>query len=92
MSVYLPNASCDGTGVVYSNELIGSGSYVEVRLFFVYKKCVRYPNVFDEFRSHGEGFHPFFLVEGKAGVRPKLAKVEIQGEVLLNHANVSVRR
>lgn len=26
----LPNASCYGTGMVYSNELIGSGGYVEV--------------------------------------------------------------
>lgn len=45
----LPNASRDGTGMVYSNELIGSGGYVEVRLLFIYKKRIRYPNVFDEF-------------------------------------------
>lgn len=86
----LPNAACDRSGMVYSNELIGSGGYVEVRLLFVYKESIWHPNVLDEFRAYRQGFNPFLFVESQPGIRPELAKVKIQGEVLRNGRSVSV--
>lgn len=55
---------------------------MKVRLFFVYKKCVRHPYVLDEFRSHRERFDAGPLAESQSGVRPELSKIEIQGEIL----------
>lgn len=78
--------------MVYSNELIGSGSNMEVRLFFIDEKRVRNPNVLDEFRSHGERFHSGPFPEGQPGIRPELTKVEVQGEVLTKSRSVSVHR
>lgn len=75
--------------MVYSDELIGSGGYVEVRLLFIYKECVRHPYVLDEFRAHGERFHPLLLVEGQPWVRPELPKVEIQREILATNSFIS---
>lgn len=76
--------------MVYSNELIGSGGNVEVWLLFIYKKCVRYPDVFDEFWTHGKGFHPLLLVEGQPWVRPELPKVEVQGKILKNNRLINI--
>lgn len=81
-SRYLPNATSYGTGVVYSNKLIGCSGNVEVRLFFVNKKRIGYPDVFDELRSDGERFHTWSLSEGQPWICPELSKVEIQRKIL----------
>lgn len=44
----LPDTPRDRTGVMNANKFITGGCYVEVRLFFVYKKCIRYPYVLNE--------------------------------------------
>lgn len=63
-------------------KFITSGRYVEVGLFLVYKKCIRYPYVLNELRTDGKGLHslPFFVSQSR--VRPELPEIEIQREVL----------
>lgn len=67
---------------MYSNEFVGSGGYMEVRLFFVYKKRVRNPNILYELRTNWKSLHTRSFSECQSRVRPELSKVEIQCEIL----------
>lgn len=63
-------------------KFITSGCYVEVGLFLVYKKCIRYPYVLYELRTDGEGLDTLALFVTQSGIGPELSEIEIQGEVL----------
>lgn len=65
-----------------SNEFIAGGCYMEVGLFLVYKKCIRYPDVLNELWTDGEGLDTLSLFVRQPWVRPELSKIEVQGEVL----------
>lgn len=68
--------------MVYSNEFVRSGSYMEVRLFLVNEERVRYPDVLDELGADGERLDAGPLAEGESRIRPELAEVEVQRKVL----------
>ena len=63
-------------------KFITSGRYVEVGLFLVYKKCIRYPYILNELWTDGQRLHAVPLFIAQSWIRPELAKVKIQGEVL----------
>lgn len=67
---------------MYSNEFVGSSSYMEVRLFFIYEKRVRNPNILDELRTNWKSLHTRSFTECQSRIRPELSKVEVQGEIL----------
>lgn len=64
------------------DELVARGGYVEVGLLLVHEERVRHPDVLDELRAHGQGFHARSLLVGETRVRPELTEVKVQGEVL----------
>lgn len=72
--------------MVDADELVAGGSYVEVRLLLVYEERVRYPDVFDKLRPHGQRFHSRPFLERQPRVCPELPEVEVQGEVLTKGA------
>lgn len=56
---------------------------MEVRLFFVYEKRIRDPDVFDKIRSYGQRLDARLLREPQPRIRPKLPEVKIQRKVLM---------
>ena len=68
--------------MVYANELVAGGSYVEVRLLLVDEERVRHPDVLDEFRADAQYLDARPLLESQPRVRPELPEVKIQREVL----------
>lgn len=63
--------------MVYPDEFIAGGRYVEVRLFLIDEERVGYPDVLDELRSHGQGLDARPLGERQPGIGPELSEVEI---------------
>lgn len=82
----LPYTPGDAARVVDAYELVAGGSYVEVRLLLVYEERVRYPDVFDKLRPHGQRLYSRPLLERQPRVCPELSEVEVQGEVLTKGA------
>lgn len=56
-----PHAASDAAGVVNTYELVAGGRTVEVRLFLIHEERVRYPDVLDKLRPHGQCLHPGLL-------------------------------
>jgi len=81
--------------MVYPDEFVAGGRYVEVRLFLVDEERVGHPNVFYELRSHGQCFNARSFGERQPGIGPELSEVKVQREVLKNSrtttATVSTR-
>lgn len=68
--------------MVYPDEFVAGGRYVEVRLFLIDEERVGHPNVLDELRSHGQCLDARPFGERQPGIGPELSEVEIEREVL----------
>ena len=59
------------------------GSYgMKIRRLFVDEKCIRYPDIFNKFRTNGQRFDSGLFLKRQPRIRPKLSEIEIQREVL----------
>ncbi len=60
---FLPHAPGYTARVTYPDEFVVGGNCMEVRGFFIYKKRVRYPNIFEEFWTDEQLFDAGLFLE-----------------------------
>lgn len=71
-----------------ANKFVACSSNMEIRLFFVDKESIRYPNIPNKFRANRKGFDACPFLIGEPWICPELPEVEVQCEILQSYKHI----